>query len=417
MAHDFAKQRAARNGQGKKSAPGPWLWLASGIVLGTLVSFLIYLTTVSPEPQPRPAEATEAATPKPAPRAKRTPAEPEKKPQFDFYEILPGGVSPGSQRPATDAAADAGLTATPAPSTAPALEQYRGTTILSVRRNGKVVIGGDGQVSMGNTVMKGNARKVRRLYNGRVLAGFAGGTADAFTLFELFEAQAGQALRQPGAGGGRTGQGLAHRPHAAAPRGPAGGRRPRRLADHLRQRRRHRAGGRLIAIGSGGPFAQSAARALIENTDLEAREIVDKALGIAADICIYTNTTSPSRNSTPPPGECNHRRYPMSNMTPREIVQELDKHIVGQPTPSAPSRSRCATAGAACSSPDAAQRDHAEEHPDDRPDRRGQDRDRPPPGALAKAPVRQGRGHQVHRGRLCRPRRRIDHPRPCRRSR
>jgi cell division protein FtsN len=129
MAHDFAKQRAARNGQGKKSAPGPWLWLASGIVLGTLVSFLIYLTTVSPEPQPRPAEATEAATPKPAPRAKRTPAEPEKKPQFDFYEILPGGVSPGSQRPATDAAADAGLTATPAPSTAPAPVQVPEPTL------------------------------------------------------------------------------------------------------------------------------------------------------------------------------------------------------------------------------------------------------------------------------------------------
>ena len=95
------------------------------------------------------------------------------------------------------------------------MEQYRGTTILSVRRNGKVVIGGDGQVSLGNTIMKGNARKVRRLYQGKVIAGFAGGTADAFTLFERFEAKLEQHQGQSDPSGRRTGQRLAHRPYPA----------------------------------------------------------------------------------------------------------------------------------------------------------------------------------------------------------
>ncbi len=101
------------------------------------------------------------------------------------------------------------------------MQQIRGTTILSVRRGGQVVIGGDGQVSLGNTVMKGNARKVRRLYKEQVLAGFAGGTADAFTLFERFEGKLEKHSRQPDPRRGRTGQGLAHRPHAAPPRGAA----------------------------------------------------------------------------------------------------------------------------------------------------------------------------------------------------
>ena len=103
-----------------------------------------------------------------------------------------------------------------------------GTTILCVRRNGVVAMGGDGQVTLGNTVMKGNARKVRRLYDGKVLAGFAGGTADAFTLFERFEAQAA-AVRQPHARGDRARQGLAHRPHPAPARGAAVRRRRRRI--------------------------------------------------------------------------------------------------------------------------------------------------------------------------------------------
>lgn len=169
------------------------------------------------------------------------------------------------------------------------MEQYRGTTILSVRRNGKVVIGGDGQVSMGNTVMKGNARKVRRLYNNQVLAGFAGGTADAFTLFELFEAQLekyqGQLTRAAVelAKAWRTERSLRRLEALLA------------VADKTTSLVITGNGDviepedNLIAIGSGGPFAQSAARALLDNTDLGARDIVTKGLNIAADICIYTN--------------------------------------------------------------------------------------------------------------------------------
>jgi ATP-dependent HslUV protease subunit HslV len=162
------------------------------------------------------------------------------------------------------------------------------TTILAVRRDGAIVLGGDGQVTLGNTVMKGNARKVRRLSNGKVLAGFAGGTADAFTLFERFEGKiekygnltraaielakdwrADRYLRRLEAlllvGDPQnlfiiSGNGDVIEPeHAAA------------------------------AIGSGGPYAQAAARALTESTELDARSIVERSLGIAADICIYTN--------------------------------------------------------------------------------------------------------------------------------
>ena len=162
------------------------------------------------------------------------------------------------------------------------------TTILAVRRDGAIVLGGDGQVTLGNTVMKGNARKVRRLSNGKVLAGFAGGTADAFTLFERFEGKiekygnltraaielakdwrADRYLRRLEAlllvGDPQnlfiiSGNGDVIEPeHAAA------------------------------AIGSGGPYAQAAARALTESTELDARTIVERSLGIAADICIYTN--------------------------------------------------------------------------------------------------------------------------------
>jgi len=169
------------------------------------------------------------------------------------------------------------------------VEQYRGTTILSVRRNGKVVIGGDGQVSLGNTIMKGNARKVRRLYDNRVIAGFAGGTADAFTLFERFEAK----LQEHGGNLTRAAVELAKDWRTD--------RMLRRLeallavADDTASLIISGNGDviepeeSLIAIGSGGPYAQSAARALLENTELSAREIVEKGLNIAADICIYTN--------------------------------------------------------------------------------------------------------------------------------
>ena len=169
------------------------------------------------------------------------------------------------------------------------MEQYRGTTILSVRRGDKVVIGGDGQVSLGNTVMKGNARKVRRLYQDRVLAGFAGGTADAFTLFELFEAQL------------EKHQGHLIRSAVELAKAWRTERALRRLEALLAVADRNTSliitgngdviepEDNLIAIGSGGPFAQSAARALLDNTDMGARDIVEKGLGIAADICIYTN--------------------------------------------------------------------------------------------------------------------------------
>ncbi len=169
------------------------------------------------------------------------------------------------------------------------MEQYRGTTILSYRRDGQVVIGGDGQVSLGNTIMKGNARKVRRLYHGKVIAGFAGGTADAFTLFERFEGKL------------EKHQGNLTRSALELAKDWRTDRMMRRLeallavADHEVSLIISGNGDviepehGLIAIGSGGPFAQAAATALMQNTSLSAREIVEKGLNIAADICIYTN--------------------------------------------------------------------------------------------------------------------------------
>lgn len=169
------------------------------------------------------------------------------------------------------------------------MEQYRGTTILSVRRNGKVVIGGDGQVSMGNTVMKGNARKVRRLYNDQVVAGFAGGTADAFTLFELFEAQLekyqGHLTRAAVelAKAWRTERALRRLEALLAVADSSTSLIITGNGDVIEPE------DNLIAIGSGGPYAQSAAKALLDNTDLSARDIVEKGLAIAGDICVYTN--------------------------------------------------------------------------------------------------------------------------------
>ena len=168
------------------------------------------------------------------------------------------------------------------------MDQYRGTTIISVRRNGKVVIAGDGQVSMGNTIMKGNARKVRTLASGKVIAGFDGGTADAFTLFELFESK--------------------HEQYGNLTRAAI------ELAKEWRMDKRLRRleallcvaddtssfiisgngdviepENNLMAIGSGGPYAQAAALALIKNTKLSAMSIVKEALKIAGDICVFTN--------------------------------------------------------------------------------------------------------------------------------
>ncbi|KAB2898378.1 MAG: ATP-dependent protease subunit HslV [Xanthomonadales bacterium] len=169
------------------------------------------------------------------------------------------------------------------------MQPFHATTIVCVRRDGRVVIGGDGQVTLGNTVMKANARKIRRLGKGDVLAGFAGATADAFTLFELFEAKLDK----------------------------HGGNLTRAAVELAKDWRTDRRLGRLeamlavadqdasllisgngdvlepeqgiLAIGSGGPFALAAAKALLENSALDARTIVERALKIAADICIYTN--------------------------------------------------------------------------------------------------------------------------------
>jgi ATP-dependent HslUV protease subunit HslV len=169
------------------------------------------------------------------------------------------------------------------------LEQYRGTTIVSVRRNGKVVIGGDGQVSLGNTIMKGNARKVRRLYDDKVIAGFAGGTADAFTLFERFEAKLqsynGQLTRAAVelAKDWRSDRALRRLEALLAVANSEASLIVTGNGDVIQPE------DDLIAIGSGGPFAQSAARALLENTELSARDITEKALTIAGDVCVYTN--------------------------------------------------------------------------------------------------------------------------------
>jgi ATP-dependent HslUV protease subunit HslV len=169
------------------------------------------------------------------------------------------------------------------------MEQAHATTILCVHRGGSVALGGDGQVSLGNTVMKGNAKKVRRLHQDKVLAGFAGGTADAFTLFERFEAALDRF------------QGNLTRAAVELAKDWRSDRALRRLEAMLVVADLQTAllisgtgdviepEAGIIAIGSGGPYAQAAARALADNTDLSARDIVEKALAIAGDICIYTN--------------------------------------------------------------------------------------------------------------------------------
>lgn len=167
--------------------------------------------------------------------------------------------------------------------------EMHGTTIVSVRRNGQVVVGGDGQVTLGHTIMKSNARKVRRLYHNKIIAGFAGGTADAFTLFERFENKL------------ETHQGHLVRSAVELAKDWRSDRMLRRLEAMLvvaDEKASLIISGNgdviepengLIAIGSGGAYAKSAALALLENTALSARDITEKSLGIAASICIYTN--------------------------------------------------------------------------------------------------------------------------------
>ena len=169
------------------------------------------------------------------------------------------------------------------------MEQYHGTTILSVRRGTSVAMGGDGQVTLGNIVIKATARKVRRLYQGRILAGFAGGTADAFTRFERFEAKLDKH------------QGNLLRSAVELAKDWRSDRALRRLEAMLSVADKEvsliitgngdvlEPEQGIVAIGSGGSYAQSAARALLENTELSPRDIVTKSLEIAGDICIYTN--------------------------------------------------------------------------------------------------------------------------------
>src|SRR6267142_716667 len=169
------------------------------------------------------------------------------------------------------------------------MEQFHGTTIVSARRDGKIALGGDGQVTLGNIVVKATARKVRRLHHDRILAGFAGGTADAFTLFERFESKLDKH------------QGNLMRSAVELAKDWRTDRMLRRLEAMLAVADREASliitgmgdviepESGLVAIGSGGPYAQSAARALLENTQLAAWDIVRKALSIAADLCIYTN--------------------------------------------------------------------------------------------------------------------------------
>ncbi|MDS4013944.1 MAG: ATP-dependent protease subunit HslV [Candidatus Accumulibacter sp.] len=169
------------------------------------------------------------------------------------------------------------------------MEQYHGTTILCVRRGNRVAMGGDGQVTLGNIVIKASARKVRRIHHGRILAGFAGGTADAFTLIERFEAKLDKH------------QGNLLRSAVELAKDWRSDRALRRLEAMLAVADRDNSlivtgNGDVVepehgiaAIGSGGAFAHSAARALLENSDLEPLDIVRKSLQIAADLCIYTN--------------------------------------------------------------------------------------------------------------------------------
>ena len=169
------------------------------------------------------------------------------------------------------------------------MEQFHGTTIVSARRDGKVALGGDGQVTLGNIVVKASARKVRRLFHDRIVAGFAGGTADAFTLFERFESKLdkhqGNLLRSAVelAKDWRTDRVLRRLEAMLA----VADRESSLIITGMGDVIEPESG--LIAIGSGGPYAQAAARALLENSQLDAESIVRKALSIAADLCIYTN--------------------------------------------------------------------------------------------------------------------------------
>ena len=192
------------------------------------------------------------------------------------------------------------------------METFHGTTILSVRRDGAVALGGDGQVTLGNVVVKATARKVRRLYNDRVLAGFAGATADAFTLFERFEAKL------------EKHQGHLTRAAVELAKDWRSDRILRRLEAMLAVADRSASliitgtgdvlepEHGIVAIGSGGPYAQAAARALLEHTALSAAEIVKQSLAIAGDLCIYTNQNHVIESARHEPDERAGRTAPIA---------------------------------------------------------------------------------------------------------
>jgi hypothetical protein len=274
---------------------------------------------------------------------------------------------------------------------------YHGTTILSVRR-GRSSRSAATARSPGQHRHQGQrARKVRGSTTDQGPRRFSPAARPTPSRCSSASRPSSTSTRAPAARRGRAGQGLAHRPRAAPAGGHAGGGRPRAFADHHRQRRRARARARHRGHRLGGAYAQAAARALLENTELDAAGHRRKSLEIAGDLCIYTNQNhitievlDAERRDDPddPPGDRLRARPP--HRRPGR--------------PSAPWPSRCATAGAASRWPSrCAQRDHAEEHPDDRPHRRGQDRDRAPPGTAGRRALHQGRGDQVHRGRLRRP--------------
>ena len=299
------------------------------------------------------------------------------------------------------------------------MEQFHGTTIVSVRRDGKVALGGDGQVTLGNIVVKGGARKVRRLHHDQVLAGFAGATADAFTLFERFEAKLDKH------------QGHLVRSAIELTKDWRTDRVLRRLeamlavADHERSLIITGNGDVLepeygiVAIGSGGAYAQAAAKALLDNTELGAeRHRQEIARDRRRPLHLHEHQ-EPSRSESRTRPE-NWRpdlalvcRSECRAMTPQEIVSELDRHIVGQAE---------AKRAVAIALRNRWRRQQVDEQLRGEitpknilmigPTGRRQDRDRAPPGAARRRALHQGRGDQVHRGRLRRQGRRLDRPRP-----
>ena len=292
--------------------------------------------------------------------------------------------------------------------------QWHGTTILCVRKGAQVVVAGDGQVTLGNTVIKSNAKKVRRVGKGNVIAGFAGATADAFALFERLEAKLEQHPEPAGARLRRAGQGLAHRSLSAPPRGHDGGRRQagqpgadghRRRAGAGRRPHRHRlrrqlrAGRRARAHRQRHPLGRghrpqghgNRRRHLhLHQPQHPAREVYER---------------QPAARRAPGQGDRGQLQPARDRLRARPLHrrparrQARRRHRAAQPLAPPAAVGGAARGGA------------AQEHPDDRPHRRRQDRDRPPPRQARAGAVHQGRGHQVHRGRLCRPRRRADRAR------